>query len=176
MFGRSAHLWALTVIVSFDHKKRGDVYKRQVLLSLKHCKKILLQGVTFMNSPAWNLHPFFCEDLTVDHVKVRNPYYAQNGDGIDVESCTNVHIHHCTFETGDDGICVMDVDLSLIHIWPWHLCDLSLKDSAQAPAVPKNPLYSLKTTQSPVPYFSSGFPGSDYIPAPALLFFSSAQQ
>ena len=82
-----------------------DFY-RPVLLSLRHCKKILLQGVTFMNSPAWNLHPFFCEDLTVDHVKVRNPYYAQNGDGIDVESCTNVHIHHCTFETGDDGICV----------------------------------------------------------------------
>ena len=50
--------------------------------------------------------PIFCEDLTVDHVKVRNPYYAQNGDGIDVESCTNVHIHHCTSETGDDGICV----------------------------------------------------------------------
>lgn len=82
-----------------------DFY-RPVLLSLRHCKKILLQGVTFMNSPAWNLHPFFCEDLTLDRVKVRNPYYAQNGDGIDVESCTNVHIHHCTFETGDDGICV----------------------------------------------------------------------
>lgn len=89
-------------------KAAADYYDfyRPVLLSLKHCKKILLQGVTFMNSPAWNLHPFFCEDLTVDHVKVRNPYYAQNGDGIDVESCTNVHIHHCTFETGDDGICV----------------------------------------------------------------------
>lgn len=48
----------------------------------------------------------FCEDLTVDSVKIRNPYYAQNGDGIDVESCTNVHIHHSTFETGDDAICM----------------------------------------------------------------------
>ena len=47
-----------------------------------------------MNSPAWNIHPYFCEDLTVDSVKIRNPYYAQNGDGIDVESCTK-----CTFIT-----------------------------------------------------------------------------
>ena len=82
-----------------------DFY-RPVMISLRYCKKILLQGVTFMNSPAWNVHPFFCEDLTVDHVEIRNPYHAQNGDGIDVESCTNVHIHHSTFETGDDAICM----------------------------------------------------------------------
>ena len=77
-----------------------------VMVSLRYCKKVLLQGATFMNSPAWNIHPYFCEDLTVDSVKIRNPYYAQNGDGIDVESCTNVHIHHSTFETGDDAICM----------------------------------------------------------------------
>ena len=82
-----------------------DFY-RPVMVSLRYCKKVLLQGATFMNSPAWNIHPYFCEDLTVDGVKIRNPYFAQNGDGIDVESCTNVHIHHSTFETGDDAICM----------------------------------------------------------------------
>ena len=59
-----------------------------------------------MNSPAWNIHPFFCKNLTVRNVTVSNPYYAQNGDGIDVESCKKVHIHNCTFETGDDAICI----------------------------------------------------------------------
>lgn len=82
-----------------------DFY-RPVMISLRYCRNVLLQGVTFMNSPAWNIHPFFCNGLTVDHIKVSNPYYAQNGDGIDVESCTNVHIHHSVFETGDDAICI----------------------------------------------------------------------
>ena len=82
-----------------------DFY-RPVMVSLRHCNKVLLRGVTFMNSPAWNIHPFFCENLTVDSIKIKNPYHAQNGDGIDVESCTNVHIHHSDFETGDDAICV----------------------------------------------------------------------
>lgn len=82
-----------------------DFY-RPVMVSLRHCTNVLLSGVTFMNSPAWNIHPFFCENVTIDNIKVRNHYYAQNGDGIDVESCTNVHIHHSVFETGDDAICI----------------------------------------------------------------------
>lgn len=82
-----------------------DFY-RPVMVSLKHCKNVLLEGVTFMNSPAWNIHPFFCENLTVRNVNIRNPYYAQNGDGIDIESCKNVHLHDSIFETGDDAICL----------------------------------------------------------------------
>jgi len=71
-----------------------------------NCKKVLLQDVTFQNSPAWCLHTLICEDLTLKDVHVRNPWNAQNGDGIDVESCKNVLIEGSTFETGDDGICI----------------------------------------------------------------------
>jgi polygalacturonase len=70
------------------------------------CKKVLLEGVTFQNSPAWNLHPLMCENLTVRNVYAKNPWYAQNGDGIDVESCKNVLIENSTFDVGDDGICI----------------------------------------------------------------------
>ncbi len=82
-----------------------DFY-RPVMISLRHCKNVLLEGVTFMNSPAWNIHPFFCENLTVRNIYVSNPYYAQNGDGIDIESCKNVHVYDSVFETGDDAICI----------------------------------------------------------------------
>jgi polygalacturonase len=82
-----------------------DFY-RPVMVSLEYCDRVLLEGVTFMNSPAWNIHPFFCTNLTVKDAVIRNPYYAQNGDGIDVESCNGVEIYNCTFETGDDAICI----------------------------------------------------------------------
>lgn len=81
-------------------------YLRPNLVVITNCKKVLLQGVTFQNSPAWCLHPLMCEDLTVRNVYVKNPEWAQNGDGIDVESCKNVLIEGSTFECGDDGICV----------------------------------------------------------------------
>ena len=81
-------------------------FLRPNLLVLTSCKKILLEGVTFQNSPAWCLHPLMCEDLAVRNVYAKNPPYAQNGDGIDVESCKNVLIEGSTFDVGDDGICI----------------------------------------------------------------------
>jgi polygalacturonase len=81
-------------------------FLRPNLLVLTGCKKILLEGVTFQNSPAWNLHPLLCEDLTLRNLQVKNPWFAQNGDGVDVESCKNVLIEGSTFDVGDDGICI----------------------------------------------------------------------
>lgn len=81
-------------------------FLRPNLVVFNNCKRVLLEGVTFQNSPAWCLHPLLCEDLVVRNVFAKNPGYAQNGDGIDVESCKNVLIEGSTFDVGDDGICI----------------------------------------------------------------------
>ena len=81
-------------------------FLRPNLLLLTNCKYILLEGVTVQNSPAWCLHPLMCENLTVRNVFVKNPWYAQNGDGIDVESCKNVLIENSVFDVGDDALCM----------------------------------------------------------------------
>lgn len=79
---------------------------RPVLLSIVRSKRVLLEGVTFRNSPSWCLHPLSCEDLTLNGVKVFNPWYSQNGDALDVESCKNVVVTNSLFDAGDDAICI----------------------------------------------------------------------
>jgi polygalacturonase len=81
-------------------------FLRPNLLVLTKCNKILLEGVTFQNSPAWNLHPLMSENITIRNVQVKNPWYAQNGDGVDLESCKNVLVENSVFDVGDDGICI----------------------------------------------------------------------
>ncbi len=81
-------------------------FLRPNLVLLSECKNVLLEGVTFQNSPAWCLHPLLCENLTVRNVFVKNPWYAQNGDGIDAESCKNVLIENSIFDVGDDALCM----------------------------------------------------------------------
>ncbi len=81
-------------------------FLRPVMVSFIQCKNIYLQGVLFENSPSWNIHPCMCENVIVDNIIDRNPSFAQNGDGIDVESCKNVIIVNSYFDVGDDAICI----------------------------------------------------------------------
>ncbi|ASA23619.1 glycoside hydrolase family 28 protein [Paenibacillus donghaensis] len=81
-------------------------YLRPALLSLRNCRQVLLEGPTFQNSPAWCLHPWACEQVTVRNIHVRNPWYSQNGDGLDLDSCAYALVEHCRFDVGDDAICL----------------------------------------------------------------------
>jgi polygalacturonase len=82
------------------------VFLRPVLVNLVNCKKILVEGVTFQNSPAWCLHPLLSEDITIRNVKVANQEWMANGDALDLESCRNVLIYNSIFDAGDDAICM----------------------------------------------------------------------
>ncbi len=88
-----------------DYEGMKDFFRPNMVV-LNNCKKVLLQNATFKNSPAWCLHILLCNDLTVRGVHVNNPWNAQNGDAIDVESCKDVLVENSTFNAGDDGICV----------------------------------------------------------------------
>lgn len=79
---------------------------RPRLFFVNHCKNITLQGVTCKNSPAWTLHPYFCENLHFIGVTVLNPADSPNTDGCDPESCKNVEILGVRFSLGDDCIAV----------------------------------------------------------------------
>jgi len=81
-------------------------FLRPVMINFIECNNVLLQGVLFENSPSWNIHPLMCTNVVIDNVTVRNPNFAQNGDGIDVESCKNVLIVNSSFDVGDDAICI----------------------------------------------------------------------
>ncbi len=79
---------------------------RPVMLNIVKSKRVLLEGITFKNSPSWCLHPLSCEHITINNVSVYNPWYSQNGDALDLESCKNALITNCVFDAGDDAICI----------------------------------------------------------------------
>lgn len=81
-------------------------FLRPVMVSIQNSKRVLFDGPTFQNSPAWCIHPLMVEELIVRNITVRNPWYSQNGDGIDIESCKNVLVEYCNFDVGDDAICI----------------------------------------------------------------------
>ncbi len=73
---------------------------------LNKCKNVTLQGVTVTNTPSWNLHPYFSENLKFIDLKIINPKNSPNTDGCDPESCKNVDIIGVNFSVGDDCIAI----------------------------------------------------------------------
>lgn len=81
-----------------------DDAMRPQMVNFYQCERVLIQDVTLLNSPFWVIHPLLCKDLIVSGVHVYNR--GPNGDGCDPESCKNVLIEGCTFDTGDDCIAI----------------------------------------------------------------------
>lgn len=79
---------------------------RPTLVQLDRCRKVLFDGPTFRNSPAWNVHPWLCEHVTIRNVSIRNQWHSQNGDGLDLDSCRYANIYDSVFDVGDDAICI----------------------------------------------------------------------
>lgn len=77
---------------------------RPQLINLYRCHTVLIEGVSLRNSPFWVIHPLFCESLIVRNVNIL--CHGPNGDGCDPESCKNVLIENCVFDTGDDCIAI----------------------------------------------------------------------
>ena len=81
-------------------------YLRPVLIGLKECENVLLEDCLFQNSPCWNIHPLMCKNVIINNITVRNPWYSQNGDGLDLDSCENTLVVNSSFDVGDDAICI----------------------------------------------------------------------
>ncbi len=77
------------------------------LIGLYRCKNVLIEGIQLRNSPAWTIHPAYCDNVRITGVNILNPYRnAPTTDGIDIDSSRNVHISGCRVAVGDDCIVI----------------------------------------------------------------------
>lgn len=81
---------------------RGAWRPRMVFLN--RCSQVSLVGLTVQNSPSWNIHPYFSQDVDLIALKILALKDSPNTDGIDPESCERVRILGVHFSVGDDCI------------------------------------------------------------------------
>lgn len=81
-----------------------DSYLRPQFIQPYRCRNVLIEGVTIVNSPMWEVHPVLCTNVTVRGVRIDS--HGPNNDGCDPESCRDVLIDGCVFDTGDDCIAI----------------------------------------------------------------------
>ncbi len=79
-------------------------YLRPQFIQFYRSRNVLIEGVTILNSPMWEVHPVECVNVTVRGLTIRT--HGPNNDGCDPESCRDVLIERCLFDTGDDCIAI----------------------------------------------------------------------
>ncbi|MBN1865658.1 glycoside hydrolase family 28 protein [Candidatus Sumerlaeota bacterium] len=79
---------------------------RPTLVGFVNCRRVRLEGCTYGNSPFWNLHLIYCDRVEIRRVLVQSTWHAPNGDGIDLDSCSNVLVSETEIFAGDDGLCI----------------------------------------------------------------------
>jgi len=77
---------------------------RPQLVNFYKCTNVLMDGVKLLRSPFWVIHPLLSTNLIFRNLHIEND--GPNGDGCDPESCKNVLIENCFFDTGDDCIAI----------------------------------------------------------------------
>ncbi len=97
-----------------DLVKRGVPVKERVLGASQYhrpnfvqpvrCRNVLIDGLTINNSPNWEINPVYCINVTVRNLKIET--HGPNNDGCDPDSCRDVLIENCLFDTGDDCIAI----------------------------------------------------------------------
>jgi polygalacturonase len=91
--------------VAIDRRQYGGGhFLKPNMIQLYRCTNVLIADLDIRNSAMWAVHPVLCTNVTVRGIKV----FTRGGmvDGCDPESCTDVHITGCRFDTGDDGIAI----------------------------------------------------------------------
>jgi unsaturated rhamnogalacturonyl hydrolase len=79
-------------------------FLRPNFIQTYRCKNILIEDVSIVRSPMWEIHPVLSSNVTVRGVKIST--HGPNNDGCDPESSRDVLIENCLFDTGDDCIAI----------------------------------------------------------------------
>lgn len=79
-------------------------YPRPRMINLYNCKNVQISDISITNSPAWTVHPVYCENVNIQGISIVQPYESPNTDGINPEACNGVRISDCYVDCGDDCI------------------------------------------------------------------------
>ena len=84
----------------------GSQHTRPRLAVFNRCKHVRLEGVTFQNSPMWQIVPYYSDDVVIRNVRVLAPQHSPNTDAVDPFSSSHVIIDHLYADVGDDNIAI----------------------------------------------------------------------
>lgn len=102
--GQGAPWWATMDPAELGNARPNrPIRRRPVLVQIKDCSDVRIDGPTFMNSPFWHIDLLYSRHVEVAHCRILAPANSPNTDALQTDSCRDVFVHDCLASVGDDG-------------------------------------------------------------------------
>jgi len=102
--GQGALWWAnMDMAEHGNARPNRPLRRRPVLVQIKDCNSVRIDGLTFLNSPFWHIHLLYSENIKVSNCRIIAPSNSPNTDALNTDSCRHVFVHDCFADVGDDG-------------------------------------------------------------------------
>lgn len=86
--------------------RRAHPQRPSPMIACTGCSDLVIENLTLRNSAGWTLHLHGCDRVRVCSVKITNPLFGPNTDGIDIDGSHEVVVTDCRIETGDDAVVI----------------------------------------------------------------------
>lgn len=93
-------------VSAFDYRPADSNRRPSPMIEFAQCRNVRMSTLTIRNSSGWTIRPVACDTVHIEGLRVRNPNYGPNTDGLDITACTNVFVSNCDIDVGDDAICI----------------------------------------------------------------------
>lgn len=77
---------------------------RPRLVMFYRCRRVVLEGNEYVDSPCWTIWLMQCEDVAARRLNIRGKRVMRNIDGIDIDACRNVTVSDCIIDSQDDSV------------------------------------------------------------------------
>ncbi len=102
--GQGSAWWATMDMAEHGNARPNrPIRRRPMLLQIKDCTDVRINGPSFINSPFWAVHLLYSEHIDVGNCRMINPPTSPNTDALNTDSCRHVVVHDCFADVGDDG-------------------------------------------------------------------------
>ena len=92
----------------------GEIFERRTESEytlpavFRNCKNIQIKDICIVDPAGWAITYYKCQDSSVNNIKIITA--RQNGDGISIQSCSNVEVSGGFVRTWDDSLVVKNSD------------------------------------------------------------------
>jgi len=81
---------------------RPGLYRPGTTITVIECRNVRIRDVRLIDMTSWSCSIQGCDNVQVRGVRIKNPAWNLNTDGISIDASCHVEISDCDIDTGDD--------------------------------------------------------------------------